>query len=621
MPLADHIKKDSPTNKFATFDPLVPTGISLSNGNLTSNTNAHVSGALYPSKSTLAVPVGKFYWEAFYNPTTKDNPAWGVLNSIDLEPTGGAVTGDDEHVAYWPNNGNANTYYKNGSVISGVTGSNFTVGDIAMCCVEMAADGTGKIWFGSNGAWHNSGDPSNTSDNTYVAFSSKTVIPFFDCPAGHGALWVANFGQDHSFNVATSSLPAGAGSNTPDNGIGTFAYTVPTDAKALCTANLPDFTPNVDDDNPEDYFKCVGYVGNGTTGTAGQTVTTGFQPDLIWMKNRDESQSHALVDSVRTRDKVLFSDSTGAEQTSPAGKDVASIISTGFTVDEPDRAGSTNNSGSNIISWCWKAGGAPGGTNTATSGPMNNSSVSIDNVIQSNYTPSGTIYPKSISINTEQQFSITKYFGIATNDNATIGHGLNGTPDIVIIKSLGQSGTWQVYNSTIGAGRILGLNNSSERTAANDAYFMQTLPNATVVTLGYDGNGNEQNDDTHYIMYCWRSVEHFSAIKSYTGNGSSDGPFIYTGFRPAFLLVRGVYGTGSTSGNHWFIYDNQRPAYNEAYRLLADLGNSEDTSNQPIDLLSNGFKIRNSNYAMNYSGGTYIYMAFAEQPTKFANAR
>ena len=157
MAIADHIKKDSPTNNFATFDPLVPTGISLSNGNLTSNTNAHVSGALYPSKSTLAVPVGKFYWEAFYNPTTKDNPAWGVLNSIDLEPTGGAVTGDDEHVAYWPNNGDANTYYKNGSVIPGITGSNFTVGDIAMCCVEMAANGLGKIWFGSNGNWYNSG--------------------------------------------------------------------------------------------------------------------------------------------------------------------------------------------------------------------------------------------------------------------------------------------------------------------------------------------------------------------------------------------------------------------------------------------------------------------------------
>lgn len=606
MPIADHIKKDSPTNNFATLNQLTTTRASLSNGNLRVNGGSSGQGYLIP---TIVLPkTGKWYWEVLVT-------AVGYETQIGLWKTSYQVT-DENANPMGQNSGNsAYIYYAyNGNLYHAGSnesfGQSYTSGDLISNIFD--ADSLEYTVYKNN-------DTSNSATKTVTDEQYAPVLQWREINGANDLS--INLGQDHLFGGLTRPSGASASGISPDDGIGTFAYTVPSGAKALCTANLPDFTPNVDNDNPEDYFKCVGYVGNGTTGTAGQTVTTGFQPDLIWMKNRDASQSNALVDSVRTRDKVLFSDSSGAEQTSPAGKDVASIISTGFTVGEPDRAGSTNNSGDDIIAWCWKAGGAPGGTNTATSGPMNNSSVSIDNVIQSNYTPSGTIYPKSISINTEQQFSITKYFGIATNNNATIGHGLNGTPDIVIIKSLGQGGTWQVYNSTIGAGRILGLNNSSERTAANDAYFMQTLPNATVVTLGYDGNGNEQNDDTHYIMYCWRSVEHFSAIKSYTGNGSSDGPFIYTGFRPAFLLVRGVYGTGSTSGNHWFIYDNQRPAYNEAYRLLADLGNSEDTSNQPIDLLSNGFKIRNSNYAMNYSGGTYIYMAFAEQPTKFANAR
>ena len=611
MPLSDHVKKDSPTNNFPTLNQLTTTRASLSNGNLRVNGGSSGQGYLIP---TIVLPkTGKWYWEVLVT-------AVGYETQIGLWKTSYQVT-DENANPMGQNSGNsAYIYYAyNGNLYHAGSnesfGQSYTSGDLISNIFD--ADSLEYTVYKNN-------DTSNSATKTVTDEQYAPVLQWREINGANDLS--INLGQDHLFGGLTRPSGASASGISPDDGIGTFAYTVPSGAKALCTANLPDFTPNVDDDNPEDYFKCVKWTGQTVGGDATDktgtvlTVTTGFQPDLVWAKIRtDTTGSHNLYDSLRIESgnyNILYPDSSGQESTTPNG--FQDFISTGFRLNEASGGGDINGSTSRTYcAWCWKAGGAPGGTNTATSGPMNNNSVSIDNVIQSNYTPSGTIYPKKVSISTKLQFSITKYFG-NTTIGATIGHGLNGIPDLVIIKALGQSGTWQVHNSTIGAGRILGLNGSLARSATpNAAYFNQVLPNATVVTLGYDGNGNEQNDDTDYIMYCWRSVDGFSKIGSYTGNLSTNGPFVYTGFKPAFVLLKHSTGTGQ----HWWIYDNTRDPINSVGRALyANLNSIEGNYSESVDFLSNGFKIKTNSNVINGTE-TCIYMAFAEQPTKFANAR
>jgi hypothetical protein len=320
--------------------------------------------------------------------------------------------------------------------------------------------------------------------------------------------------------------------------------------------------------------------------TSGRDITGyGFAPDFAWVKNRTTARNHQLYDTVRGANKGLQSNTTNAEDTSTTN--ITAFISDGFTVGNDNNVNST---GDTFVGWGWNAGGS-NATNT-----------------------SGTI-TSTVRANTTAGFSIVTWTGNGTN--ATVGHGLGAVPSMIIVKrrDTGASG-WSVYFTTLAAGNILSLQSTAASTSS-PTRFTTTLPTSTVFSIGTDSDLNA-NGGT-YVAYCFAAVAGYSAFGSYAGNGSTDGPFIYLGFRPRWVMIK---RTDST--NNWVMYDTSRDTYNAIVNTLAaDSANSESTfgSGYNIDFLSNGFKPRNTTGAQNASGGTYIYAAFAESPFKYALAR
>jgi hypothetical protein len=379
--------------------------------------------------------------------------------------------------------------------------------------------------------------------------------------------------------------PSNALTVTANFGQRPFAYTAPSGFKALVTTNLPEPTVVQGDD----YFNTVLFTGNHPTG---QSITgVGFAPDLTWFKSRTVISSHNLVDKVRGAFR-LRSDTTDAETSA-----TVTLDSDGFTVG----AQSESNDGS-MVAWNWKANGA-GVSNTAG-------------------TITGTV---TVSANTIAGISIVTYTGNGVN--ATVGHGLGVAPKMVIVKRRnGSVENWMVYhasnttpNANAGNNRLLlNLTNASN---SDSAIWNDTNPTFSVFSVG---TSSEVNGNTAtYVAYCFAEVEGFSKFSSYTGNGLADGPFVYTGFRPAFLMVkRSSSGAGTAN---WVVLDTSRDIYNLAGQALmpnlADVEYTPASSGYPMDILSNGFKQRGASVSQNESTSTYIYMAFAENPFKYSLAR
>jgi hypothetical protein len=329
------------------------------------------------------------------------------------------------------------------------------------------------------------------------------------------------------------------------------------------------------------------YTGTGSS----QSITgLGFSPDFVWFKNRSGANSHALFDTVRGRASGLFSDSTGAEQTSSVGNDLSSFDSAGFTVGTPQNFNSPNINGGSIVAWTWDAGTTTVTNNTA-----------------------GTITPTGVRANATAGFSVVT-FTAQSSGSATIGHGLGVEPHLIIVKSRAQTYSWLVYHKNLTSNAYYLILNSTAAQDNTSNAWNSTTPTSTVFTLGstYAGGGNS-------VAYCFAPVVGYSSFGSYTGNGSSDGPFVYTGFRPAFVMLK----ESSASGNGWEIRDSMREPYNDSNRtiLLPNLSNAEITDAFPIDFTSSGFKVRNTGGGSNNSGATYIYAAFAESPFNYARAR
>ena len=329
------------------------------------------------------------------------------------------------------------------------------------------------------------------------------------------------------------------------------------------------------------------YTGTGTS-SARSVTGVAFQPDFVWGKGRSVASQHNLFDAVRGSGKRLISNSTAAEETNAAFGYLSSFDSDGFST----LAGSTNNENWNqtsatYVAWSWKAGG------TAVSNTA------------------GTI-ASSVSANTTAGFSIVVYTGNGTN-GATVGHGLGAKPSLIIEKGRSTAYNWSVQGcgvlwtpatSTLFLNATNALNVSGAIAAPTTSVF---TPSATL----YANESGVSN-----VAYCWAPVAGYSAFGSYTGNGSADGPFIYTGFRPRWILYKRTDTTAS-----WGVYDTSRDVSNvETLGLYPNLSNAETTF-VILDGLSNGFKIRNSDASSNASGGTYIYAAFAESAFKFSNAR
>lgn len=328
------------------------------------------------------------------------------------------------------------------------------------------------------------------------------------------------------------------------------------------------------------------YTGTGATLAVSNAVNTvSFQPDLVWIKSRNTAGSNFLQDSVRGATIALFSDATTADTTLVNG--LTAFASNGFTLGS-GAATNQNTSATTYIGWNWKAGDT-----TVTNG-------------------TGTI-SSQVRANTTAGFSVVTYTG--TGANATVGHGLGVAPGMVIIKSRSVATNWIVYHSSVAATAHLVLNLTD--AAYTDVAFNNTAPTNSVFSIGPTGY-SVNNSAATYVAYCWAPVAGYSAFGSYTGNGVADGPFIYTGFRPRWILIK-----SSTVATSWYLLDSARETYNEEKIFLyPDLAQADSPQSAGVDFLSNGFKVRaGAGLGINNSSGGYIYAAFAENPLKYANAR
>jgi len=424
--------------------------------------------------------------------------------------------------------------------------------------VAFDAD-TGKLYFSINGTFQNSGNPVTGTNPAYTV-SADTYYPSIGDGSGASTLTASmNFGQRP------------------------FAYTPPTGFYPLNTYNLP--TPTILAGNQ--YMDASLYTGNGSSVTV--TNSGGMQPDLVWGKSRSNAISNYLVDSVRGVSKALSSDRTDAEDNAP-GYYVTAFNSNGFNIG---LGTGLNTNGATYVGWQWRASNVAGVSNTQ-----------------------GTI-TSTVSANTTAGFSIVTYTG--TGSNATVGHGLGVTPAMVIYKNRSAAAAWIVYHQSLTvAGNYLVLNATSG--TSTDTAQLPSVPTSTILNIGTQNNVNGNGNSM--VAYCFAQVAGYSAFGSYTGNGSSDGPFVFTGFRPRFFMTK----ITSAAGYDWIITDTSRDTYNVSGLCLeANLSNAESTNggafSSQSDILSNGFKIRNSGTGANGSGGTYIYMAFAENPFKIARGR
>jgi hypothetical protein len=538
-------------------------GLTLSNGNLQVNQGVDVNSRA--CLSTISITSGKFYMEftCDFRGAGANNGGigWGLASpSIPWWQSGSASIGAN---GLGVNGNDGSLRYQGVGVvvsnyIAGTAGSVITNGDVMMLAYD--AD-TGKVWMGKNGTWGNNGGTGNpaTGANPGYTLASGTWIPGLDMGTDSGASqYTANFGQR------------------------AFAYTAPSGFKALCTTNLP--TPTIgatSTTQANDYFNVVTYSGQATD----KSVTgVGFQPDWVWIKRRDGADSHVLADSVRGSFGAgfysLFSNLTNAESTS---LQVETLDADGFTVDGDKSA--TNRAGQTYVAWNWNAGGS---TVTNTSGTIS----------------------AQVRASTTSGFSIVTYTG--TGSNATVGHGLGVVPGMIIAKRRSATQNWGVAHSSLTGTQTLYL----DLTQGVATGVWNGTPTSTVFNITTDGVVN--TNGSTYVAYCFAPVAGYSAFGSYTGNGSTDGPFVYTGFRPRFVLWK-----NSTQGSQWILLDTARNTYNVSNAYLEpNTSDAENTGNTVFDMLSNGFKLRNSGGTdYNESANTYIYMAFAESPFKYALAR
>lgn len=548
---------------YCTLNPLDNGGLTLSNGNLDGSSSANSWKTV---RSTLGMSSGKWYWEMTCTGADLTDNLFFVGIATNAAPLTTHIGAGVSSFAYYNLNGSV---YYNGGITS--YGNTWQTGDV----IGVAYDAdNAKIWFAKNGTWQNSGNPASGTNAAFTSITAGTYFPAISPYSGDGSATsgVMNFG----------SRP--------------FAYTAPSGFKALCTQNLP--TPTIGATSATQagkYFNPVLYTGNDSA----RTITgVGFQPDFTWIKIRSAVDSHYLFDVVRgkgsTYYKTLFSNATNAESAGTSGVDgvgVTDFASDGFTFGSGVLNG--NQSPYTFVAWNWKANGA-GSSNT-------------DGSITS-----------TVSANTTAGFSIVTYTGNLTA-GATVGHGLGAAPQMVIVKERGATRSWIVYHVGYGATKFLTLN-TTDAEQTYSGMWNNTAPSSTVFTIGSDGAVNTSSGT--YVAYCFAPVAGFSAFGSYTGNGSADGPFVYTGFRPAFVLVK---NSSSALGVSWQMRDNRRVGYNPSNAVLyPNLSNAEYSTagNFETDFLSNGFKIRNATDAgTNASGDTYIYAAFAEVPAKFSLAR
>ena len=461
-----------------------------------------------------------------------------------------------------------------------------------------------RYWNGANSVYYYGGSGTKyvagtgsaygatygTADTIGIALDlSANTITYYKNNASQGAISLPS--QLLGVNIVpafSSGTGTAVQSMNVNFGQQPFTYTPPTGFNALNTYNLP--TPTIK--NGAQYMAATLYTGNGTTQSVNNgtnnTIGTTFQPDFVWIKNRSvATYDHALYDVLRGAGKILESDTTSAE-TGNSGDLLGSFNSNGFSVNTTYLGGSnqTTNANTNaIVGWQWKANGA-GITNT-------NGSIT-----------------STVSANTTAGFSVVTFTGTGVA-GITVGHGLGVTPSMLIVKSRGTTGNWLVYHISLGNTGGVALEQTNA-FAANAGFWNNVSPTSSIFTLG------TYTPAATAVAYCWAAVPGYSAFGSYTNNGSTDGAFIYTGFKPRYVLLKRTDSTGD-----WIIFDTSRDTYNVvSNELYTDSSSAEITGTGRIDILSNGFKIRITTSEPGYTNGsTMIYAAFAENPLNYSRAR
>jgi len=484
--------------------------------------------------------------------------------------------------------------------LSGDFNVTYTNGDIIGIAIDM--DNL-AVYFAKNNTYINSGNPASGSSKTGL---SGALLAGASYQVAVGAYqnnitFTANFGQDSSFVGAET-----AQGNADGNGIGDFYYAPPSGYLAICSSNLPDITIGPDQDTQaDDHFNTVLWTGTGSGGTRAISGV-GFSPDWVWTKNLTEDYSHTAYDSVRGAgsEVELQPSNTNAEgDGNPETYGYLSAFdSDGFT-STSGSAGNAQNlyfneSSKNYAAWNWLAG-------TAFSNDASETSV-------------GTLDSEG-QINTTAGFSIIKYSG--SNSGASFAHGLSQAPELVIIKQRNATSMWAVGYDVpdwTWSSDYIQLQVNSQKGADGGSTIFTAAPSSTVVNIG--GGSVTSTSGKNLIAYCFHSVEGYSKIGQYEGNNAANGAFVYTGFRPAMVIVKNLDATAQ-----WLLLDNKRDPYNVGANYSSpDLPNAYNAvSGGFYDFLSNGFKWRlgDNNLGSANSANTYVYYAVAEQPFKFANAR
>ena len=517
---------------------------------------------------------------------------FAVLNPLQ-NPNGTIVTYSGANLNYSYSSGTANkmTVLSTIGITSGKFYCEFTEGSSVNSFVGINAGlvsggGANGTYYAATGGGINGSSAATYSGTSLSTATGNIVGLAFDATALTLAIYKNNTLQGTFSGIESGKTwfmmiapytGASAGDGILNFGQRPFSYTAPTGFVALNTYNLPDSTIV----KGNTVMDATLYTGTGASLSV--TNTASFKPDLVWVKSRSAATSHKLTDSVRGVTIGLVSNTTAAETTDTQG--LTAFGSAGFTVGTNT---DYNNLAATYVGWQWQAG--QGSTSSNTNGNVTS----------------------TVSVNASAGFSVVTYT-VTSTASMTIGHGLGVAPQLIIEKRRDAAANWDVYTAATGNTGRLQLNS----TAAFDVQagvWNNTTPTSTV--FSQQGNGTWHAIGATCVAYCWTPIAGFSAFGSYTGNGSADGPFVYTGFRPKWVMVK----TSSVVGN-WFILDAARNAYNVANtRLAADASASDDTNvAYSIDFLSNGFKLRSSSN-VNVSG-TYIYLAFAENPLKYALAR
>lgn len=554
---------DSPTNyadggngrgNYATWNPLTTTAGTFTNANL-----RYVGPSSWRRvNGTISVSSGKWYYEftftgSPYSPrgstTAYTSFGFGLVNVFN-STTGTASLTD---ALTFSDNG----YYKNFSGASTDSGVAITSGDVFAIAVDLSAN---TYNFYQNNVSRASG--------TIGVSAGTEIVPII-------------LSYDNSYTISDVNF-----------GQRPFAYTPPSGFLALNTQNLP--TPTIA--NGAQYMAATKYDGtsssNSISNATNNTLGTTFQPDFVWIKNRNYASgtNHVLIDSIRGASLGLASNLTNADFSTTGN--FSSINNNGFTV-----AGTTrdyNLLNDTFVGWQWKA------ANATTTG----------------YQPSGATISCSYNANASAGFSIVKYVGNGTN-NSTIGHGLGAAPSLIIIKRTDGANAWDIYHVSNGAQKYMDFTASG---VGSSSTIFSTVPTSSLFYIGSTGGQNTLNGN--FVAYLWAPVSGFSSFGQYSGNSSTDGSYIYLGFRPRWLLIKGI-GSG---GSGWMLLDTSRDTYNVSTSVLRpDLAAAESTGyGNVVDILSNGFKLRSTDTNSNSSSttyGPYIYAAFAENPFKISRAR